>query len=152
MFTKIYYFCKRLGRRDQGAAAVEMVLVIPVFLVLIAGVVDFGYVFYTKQIMTAASREGARYGTKYHTNASGGHILPNALSPSITNYITSNYSSLLPSAPTVTPSGSGYTSGVAGDDLKVEVSLTYNWLMVGTFIPGLGSSINLNTSTTMKVE
>lgn len=47
-------------RAQRGAAAVELALVLPVLLLVIGGVVDFGRALYTKVIITNAAREGAR--------------------------------------------------------------------------------------------
>ncbi len=50
------------GRRsDRGAVAVEMALVMPVLLLVVAAIIDFGRAFMAQQTLTAAAREGARY-------------------------------------------------------------------------------------------
>lgn len=46
--------------RESGAAAVEFALVLPLLLILLAGIVDFGRAFYTQVVLTNAAREGAR--------------------------------------------------------------------------------------------
>jgi Flp pilus assembly protein TadG len=52
----------RFGRRpgDRGAAAVEFALVLPVLLLLIFGIVDFGRMLYTKITLTQAAQSAAR--------------------------------------------------------------------------------------------
>ena len=141
-------------RRQQGGVAVEFALLLPVFLLLVFGTVDFGHAWYIKQELTTASREGARYGTRYQTDASGVHILPNALNPSISSWIQSKYTPLLPTNAnlTATPSGTGYTSGVAGDDLSVTVTARKYWFVLGHLIPGFGSFKDLSATTVMKCE
>jgi Flp pilus assembly protein TadG len=47
-------------RQDRGASAVEFALVLPLLLLVIAGIVDFGRAFFTQVILTNAAREGAR--------------------------------------------------------------------------------------------
>ncbi|TQJ51679.1 TadE family protein [Phycicoccus sp. SLBN-51] len=49
-----------MARRDRGAAAVEMAIVLPMLLLVIGGLVDFGRAFYLQAVITNASREGAR--------------------------------------------------------------------------------------------
>ena len=66
-------------RQTKGAVTVEFAIVGTLFLLLIAGVLDFGHAWYMKQVITNASREGARYGITYHTNNSGVRIAPSAL-------------------------------------------------------------------------
>jgi Flp pilus assembly protein TadG len=54
---------RRKRRRQRGAAAVEFALVLPVFLLLVLGTIDFGYYFFVSEIVTNAAREGARAGS-----------------------------------------------------------------------------------------
>ena len=46
--------------RDRGAAAVELALVLPIFLLLIFGIMQYGWTFYQTQETAQAAREGAR--------------------------------------------------------------------------------------------
>jgi hypothetical protein len=50
----------RARRRDRGAAAVEFALVLPVLLLIIFGIIDFGRMLTAKITLTEAAREGAR--------------------------------------------------------------------------------------------
>lgn len=45
---------------ERGAALVEFALCLPLLLVVIAGIVDFGFVFQRYEVITNAAREGAR--------------------------------------------------------------------------------------------
>jgi Flp pilus assembly protein TadG len=47
-------------RRDEGAAAVEMALVLPLLLFVLFGVIDFGRMLNSQITLTEAAREGAR--------------------------------------------------------------------------------------------
>jgi Flp pilus assembly protein TadG len=51
-------------RRDQGNITIEMALAMPVFLLLVAGVLDLGMLFWEKHVITNAAREGARAAAK----------------------------------------------------------------------------------------
>jgi Flp pilus assembly protein TadG len=46
--------------RQAGAAAVELALVLPILLLLVFGIVDFGRAYNAKISLTQAAREGAR--------------------------------------------------------------------------------------------
>lgn len=46
--------------RCRGAAVVEFALVIPLFLLLLIGIVEFGRAMMVQQVLINASREGAR--------------------------------------------------------------------------------------------
>ena len=47
-------------RRDVGAAAVEMALVLPLLMLVLCGIIDFGRMFNAQITLTQAAREGAR--------------------------------------------------------------------------------------------
>ena len=49
-----------LSARDRGAAAVEFALLLPVLLLLIFGIIDFGRALNAQITLTQAAREGAR--------------------------------------------------------------------------------------------
>jgi Flp pilus assembly protein TadG len=51
-------------RREQGNVAIELALAMPLLLLIIAGVVDLGLLFWEKHVLTNATREGARAATK----------------------------------------------------------------------------------------
>lgn len=47
-------------RHDRGAAAVEMALVMPLLLLIVCAIIDFGRMYNTQITITQAAREGAR--------------------------------------------------------------------------------------------
>jgi Flp pilus assembly protein TadG len=51
---------RRATDRQSGAAAVELALVLPILLVLVFGIVDFGRAYNATISLTQAAREGAR--------------------------------------------------------------------------------------------
>ncbi len=54
---------KKMFIKDQnGAAVVEFAIVLPLLVLLFCGMIEFGLLFYNKQVITNASREGARAG------------------------------------------------------------------------------------------
>ena len=50
-----------LFRRESGQSMVEFALVLPVLLLLLCGIVDFGWIYYNQITLNNAAREGARY-------------------------------------------------------------------------------------------
>ena len=50
----------RRNKRERGAAMIEMALTLPLLLLLSVGVFEFGRAFQTWQVITNATREGAR--------------------------------------------------------------------------------------------
>ena len=162
---------KRGLRAERGAIAVEFALILPVLMLLVFGAIDFGHYWYVSHVMSDASREGARYGTRYltHFDAIKGTVrtLPGAISPTVTNYIMlkSNENNnkggfeLKYRLPTETPnvalSGAAATetdpSKLAGEDFVVTVTATKTWWVLGS-IPWFGSSKLLTVKTTMTCE
>jgi Flp pilus assembly protein TadG len=55
------------GRRESGAAAVELVVILPIILVLVFGTIAIGAAYFQKLNLTEAAREGARYGATLRT-------------------------------------------------------------------------------------
>lgn len=55
-------FFRRIRETDAGQALVEFALVLPVMLLMLFALVDFGRGFYSWLIVTNAAREGARVG------------------------------------------------------------------------------------------
>jgi len=54
---------RRLGRSERGAELIEMALVTPILLLLVMGIVDFGFMFQRYVVLTNAAVEGARVAT-----------------------------------------------------------------------------------------
>lgn len=54
--------------KPEGQAMVEMALVLPVLLILVFGIIEFGNVFGAYVIVNNLAREGARYGVVGHTD------------------------------------------------------------------------------------
>lgn len=50
----------RQGLRERGAVAVEMAIVLPLLLLILGGIVDFGRAYFTQIVLANAAREGAR--------------------------------------------------------------------------------------------
>jgi Flp pilus assembly protein TadG len=50
----------RRGRDARGSELIELALVLPILLVVLAGIVDFGFLFQRYEVITNAAREGAR--------------------------------------------------------------------------------------------
>jgi Flp pilus assembly protein TadG len=47
-------------RREDGAAAVEFAMVLPIFIFLMFGIIQFGFYFWTAETANSAAREAAR--------------------------------------------------------------------------------------------
>ncbi len=52
----------RFRRSDAGQALVEFALVMPVVLLMLVGIIEFGRAWNVQQVITDAAREGCRHG------------------------------------------------------------------------------------------
>src|SRR5712691_10515823 len=50
----------RSGSADRGAAAVEFALLLPILLLIVFGIIDFGRAYNAQVTLTQAAREGVR--------------------------------------------------------------------------------------------
>lgn len=54
---------RRAARGRRGNAMVEFVLVLPLFLMLVLGAIDWGWYFAVREVVINATRQGARVGS-----------------------------------------------------------------------------------------
>lgn len=119
-------------QNNRGVAAVELALCLPILIVLVLGSIEFGLLFYNKQVITNASREGVRAGiTGEKTVDEIKNIVLTYCNhnegPEDNELINLNGSDEL-QAEKVT------VSGPDGDnDLTVSVSYDYNFLFGGIY-------------------
>ena len=67
---------KRIKRNDEGAAAIEFALAVPVLVSFIYGIFQVGQLFYANAGMQHALGEGARYATLCLTPTATGCTVP----------------------------------------------------------------------------
>ncbi|MFC1657494.1 TadE family protein [Candidatus Moduliflexota bacterium] len=149
----------RLGISDQrGAAAVEFTIVAALFVIpLVFGLVEFGSMLFSKQIIINASREGTRAGIIGYGDS--GRLTDTEITDIVKGYVESKQQGAMlrtfrnqpEPVIVITPSPRGCGSGVSrGADLKVEITYTHSYLLPDLI--GLGTSKALIASTTMKME
>ena len=154
MFLKLRRIV-RLGRREEGVAAVEFALCLLPLLLILGGIIDFGLCCNMQMTISSASRAGARYATLYTVNASGQRLAPNNLSPTVSSYVTTNYSGLLPSNANLqaTLGGSAQTSTTSGAyPVTVTVTAQYHWFFLANLVPGLTNPQTLSSTVEMSLE
>ncbi|HEV7473841.1 MAG TPA: TadE/TadG family type IV pilus assembly protein [Pyrinomonadaceae bacterium] len=67
---RIFETVRRFFRRENGTHMVELAIALPVMLMLLGGLAEFGRFFYTYSKLTTAVRAGARHACKWERNAS----------------------------------------------------------------------------------
>lgn len=129
-----------LGTR--GTATVEFALILPIFLLLVFGVVELGSAWYQKQMLVNASREGARMGSLLNDPSNSSALVQST----VTGYL---HSAGYPGAFNITSSG---IDGNPGDQVQVTVTSTYQLPVLHRLIPGSLSSVTLKGVTVMRHE
>lgn len=131
----IHFFSSKQRQHEHGQAVVEFALVLPLFLLLFFGIVEFGRVWMTVNVLTSAAREGARV-----ASVSGSNFTPARTAAQ--NVLSSGNVA----GASVTISGPN-----SNNEVRVTVTVTYRTI-TGTALPGLGASFQLSQSTTMRWE
>jgi len=76
-------------RDDDGAAAVEFALVLPILVLLLGGIVQFGYLYNQRLQVEHAAREGVRWASLRNTAASvEDHAIQSAPGIDLTGEVT----------------------------------------------------------------
>jgi Flp pilus assembly protein TadG len=143
-------------RECDGAAMVEFSIMCTLLIVLVFGIIEFGFLWYQKQVITNASREGARYGVTYATNTTGTRKAPKNLSPSIVTMVNNYCTNRIPTGSwTTAVSGTGFTASdgtdVKGFPLIVQVTCQNQMDILSGFIPSL-ANITFTAQTVMNCE
>lgn len=127
-------------KNQKGVASVELAIVLPLLLLLIFGTIEFGLLFYNKQVITNASREGVRAGIAYAGTTVVRQI--------VRDYCQSKLVGLGDPI-TITDSNITITPPDAQNDLTVTVSFDYPLF----FAPLIGiDQATLTASTVMRME
>jgi Flp pilus assembly protein TadG len=129
---------------ERGAVAAEFALLLPVLLTILFGIIDFGMLMYGREIVTNATREGARAGiTQGPPKLTEGAIEAISYSYLATTGI---------SAASVDFEATG--AGLANPaTLTVSATYTYNFLI--PWIPaivGISNPLLIQTQTVMRHE
>jgi Flp pilus assembly protein TadG len=124
------YLFRCLRKNNRGAALIELAIIIPFLLILVVGIIEFGWIFNGYITFTGAVREGARVAV-----VNGDYV--KAVNDHINQLPRLNVSSILKSG-----------GELQGDDITVTVSGSITPLT--NFFPFLGSSIPLAVEATMR--
>ena len=132
---------KRREQKEKGQALVEFAVILPVLLMVLWGIFQFGIAFNDYIQVTSAAREGAR---KAAVSRSLGGPAPQLRPPSPLRKAVAPDLHLTTSQITVTPANNWQ----AGTDVTVTVKYPYKINIIGRVV----GSGNLTSSTTMRIE
>ncbi|WP_454763046.1 TadE/TadG family type IV pilus assembly protein [Cupriavidus campinensis] len=130
-----------------GAAAVEFALIFPLLLFIVFGAIEFGTALYDKAVVTNASREAARAGVILKSpSMTSAQIKQVALNYCQDKLVTYGSAAACEFPLTVSPCPS------TGTALTVQVSYTFNGLLLGPLLRPFTGPLTINALTTMLCE
>jgi Flp pilus assembly protein TadG len=141
---------RRRRRSDSGAELIELAIVLPILLFVVAGVIDFGFLFQRYEAITNAAREGARVA-----------VLPNFndvdVQERVKQYLdASGLNRAASVVPVPTRSTLTLTTGATVDVVTVEVFYPAEFLYLAPFAQLIGgtqrSQIMLKGTSVMRSE
>lgn len=128
---------KRRILKHKGQTLVETALVLPIILLLIFGIIEFGRILSTNIIVSNASREGARYSAVGYTDEQ------------VRTTVTAKTSTLTIGEININHENQGT------EEEKVTVTVTCNHTLITPIVSKLISesgTFNIESSTEMRVE
>ena len=125
----------RRSRRSEGQALVEFALLIPLLVIIILGIIEFGRIWMTMNVLASAAREGARIAA--------------VTSPDVAQ-VQAAVDDVLTAAD-ITGATITTVGPTADNKVTVTVQITYT-VVTGSFVPGLSSSMPLSRSVVMHWE
>ncbi len=140
---------------EKGQALVEFALLVPIFLVLLFGIVDFGMGFYSWITVTNSAREGARLGAVQATND---EIIERVeLASDLINEDT-QMTVTVGCGPSSDPPPTGACPSLQGESVVVRVDYDYDLItpLAGlvAFLSGdiIGPTLTLSSTAEMRLE
>jgi Flp pilus assembly protein TadG len=130
------------GKKRWGAAAVEFAVVAPLFFLLIFGMIEFGRMVMIQQVITNASREGARAAVLDGATST-------AVKSAVVTYMANGGVTVTTSNVTINPTDP--TTAATGSPVTVTVSVAFDqvsWLPSPMFLGGK----QMTASTVMRRE
>lgn len=125
---KLEKLCRSCRKNRRGAAVVEFAIVAPVFFLLVFGMIEYGRLVMVQQVLTNASREGARQA-----------VLDGSTTSSVTDAVQNYLTAARISGPTIAVNPDPPSTAGFGDPVTVTVSVPFNqvsWLPSPMFLGG----------------
>lgn len=143
-------------RGERGAELIEFALTLPLLLLVVVGIIDFGFLFQRMEVVTNAAREGARIAIlPMYATADAQARACNFVQ---TGGVPITGACPTPTNPTITVTD--VTVPIAGGATmpakRVEVNYTHNYMFIGPFAAWFGgggfTSVPLRGTAVMRRE
>lgn len=143
--------------RERGAAAVEFALVLPVLVMILMGIIDFGMVTNAQAIVANAARDGARSASMGANSSVSCRTAVKAATTLLGSADTGDCATSVPSVAVtcLDPDGNACvstfdTSRAIGGTVVVAVTYTYKWVSPAIF--GLPGQTTITKKAYMRIE
>jgi len=130
-------------RDEWGQAIVETALVVPMIVLLVFGILEFGRFYNAWIVITQASREGARVAAVECT------LSPSTCGTDVNTKVDANLGGLSLASRTITLTPGPYSAG-SPVTVTVQYSMSVITPIIGTILPG--NPHTLTSSATMRLE
>ena len=146
--TRLY----RRWRSEEGAQLVEFALVLPLLLLVVLGIAEFGFIFQRYEVVTNAAREGARIAVLpgYGDNA--------VIEARVRAYLTAGAVPITAGNPVVSVTNvpiavGGGMPAMAGRQVEVTYTHTYMFLSaIGGWFDVAYTTVPLRATSVMRME
>ena len=137
--------------RRQGQSLVEFAVVLPIFLLILAGIVDFGLGLYSQMTVINAAREGARIGVVTIVGVDPTTSVDNRVRAMTAGLDQSKLDVIVTCQRPTGPTTFGNCSSPAWQsDDAVRVEVNYDYKMLWPL--ALGNSLQLSSTVQMRIE
>lgn len=161
---------KSMPRGERGQAVIELAMTLPLLLLVVLGIFDFGFMFQKYEVVTNAAREGARVGVlpdytptdavnralQYlDSGGLGGPGVTTAPSGSCGGGVVANKRCAVATTSTVTLPAVGTEPAKVVPQITVVVEFDYEFTFVGPLMNLFGGTLGttrLRSVSTMRVE
>jgi Flp pilus assembly protein TadG len=142
---------QRRLKRQRAQSLVELAFVLPVLLILVFGIVDFGMGLHSWIVLTNSTREGARLGVVHAPSSGALHCSPLPTAGSIERKVCDTAANLKPANVTITVTNADPGVTKSGQALTVKVDYKYD--LITPFAAFLQlSSLTLSSTVQMRLE
>jgi hypothetical protein len=137
---------------ERGAEVIEFAIVLPLLLLIVFGIVDFGFLFQRYVVLTNAAMEGAR------VRVLPGYLDPDAIARATAYAVDGgipNAGSCPPYCVSVTPTTVPNPSGGTWPAFQVDVNYIHQYSYIGPIASLFGggfSSVTLRARSTMRSQ
>jgi Flp pilus assembly protein TadG len=149
-------------KSESGASLVEFAIVLPLLLLFLFGIIEFGFLLFNKAMLTNAAREGARAGIVFKMPE---RVPKTDIEDIVRNYCANHLITFVEPRPevgvTVNVAGETYNGNLgSGDYLEVIAEYDYTFLVLPNIfklinavgIADLPATVNLSAVSQMRAE